>query len=71
MKSCAIPEIGDMLTPVCSMVGTNAVTSASMGIPTIGFGPGEYKLAHMSNEHCNIDQIIDACRFYIRVIHKI
>ena len=50
---------------------TNAVTPVSMGIPTIGFGPGEYKLAHMRNENCEITQIIDACGFYARVIEKI
>jgi putative selenium metabolism hydrolase len=50
---------------------TNAVTPVSMGIPTIGFGPGEYKLAHMCNEHCKVNQIIDACSFYTRIIHKI
>jgi len=50
---------------------TNAVTPVSMGIPTIGFGPGEYKLAHMRNESCDVKQILDACRFYTRVIEKI
>ena len=50
---------------------TNAVTPVSMGIPTIGFGPGEYKLAHMRNENCKIDQIIEACGFYTRLIHNI
>ena len=50
---------------------TNAVTPVSMGIPTIGFGPGEYKLAHMRNESCKINQILDACSFYTRIIHKI
>jgi putative selenium metabolism hydrolase len=50
---------------------TNAVTPVSLGIPTIGFGPGEYKLAHMCNEHCAVDQIIAACSFYTNVIEKI
>jgi putative selenium metabolism hydrolase len=50
---------------------TNAVTPVSMGIPTIGFGPGEYKLAHMRNENCEVSQIIDACQFYTGVINKI
>ena len=50
---------------------TNAVTPVSMGIPTIGFGPGEYKLAHMRNESCDVDQILDACGFYTRVIQEI
>ncbi len=50
---------------------TNAVTPVSMGIPTIGFGPGEYKLAHMRNEHCQVDQIIDACSFYAGIIQHL
>lgn len=50
---------------------TNAVTPVSLGIPTIGFGPGEYKLAHMRNENCNVEQIIEACSFYTRLIEKI
>ncbi len=50
---------------------TNAVTPVSLGIPTIGFGPGEYKLAHMRNESCEIQQILDACGLYTRVIQKL
>ncbi len=50
---------------------TNAVTPVSLGIPTIGFGPGEYKLAHMRNENCKVEQIVEACEFYARLIEKI
>ncbi len=50
---------------------TNAVTTVSMGIPTIGFGPGVYKLAHCRNENCEVDKIVDACSFYTMVIHKL
>lgn len=50
---------------------TNAVTPVSMGIPCIGFGPGEYKLAHMTNERCAVKQIEDACRVYSRLIKEI
>jgi len=50
---------------------TNAVTPVSLGIPTIGFGPGEYKLAHMRNENCEVQQIVDACDFYVRLIGKV
>jgi putative selenium metabolism hydrolase len=50
---------------------TNAVTPVSMGIPTIGFGPGEYKLAHMRNESCSTEQIVQACSFYTQLIANI
>jgi putative selenium metabolism hydrolase len=46
---------------------TNAVTPVGLGIPTIGFGPGEYKLAHMPNEHCSVRQIVNACHFYTQL----
>jgi putative selenium metabolism hydrolase len=50
---------------------TNAVTPVSKGIPTIGFGPGDSKLAHMVNENCRVGQITDACGFYLNVIEEI
>lgn len=50
---------------------TNAVTPVSLGIPTIGFGPGEYKLAHMRDEHCAVSQIVEACGFYTRLVGKV
>lgn len=51
--------------------GTNAITPVSLGVPTIGFGPGEYKLAHMLNEHCSIDQIMKASDIYCQLIKEI
>jgi putative selenium metabolism hydrolase len=50
---------------------TNAVALIKLGIPTIGFGPGESKLAHMLNEKCEVHQIVDACAVYINVINKL
>ena len=47
---------------------TNAVTPVAMGIPTIGFGPGDYKLAHMRNERCKVGEILDASDFYMELI---
>ena len=51
--------------------GTNAVALVSRDIPCIGFGPGDSKLAHMRDEKCPVDQIVDACAFYARVIEQI
>ncbi|OGO40901.1 MAG: hydrolase [Chloroflexi bacterium RBG_16_58_14] len=50
---------------------TNAVATVGLGIPTIGFGPGDNKLAHMRNEKCEVSQIVDACAVYTRVINKL
>ena len=50
---------------------TNAVALIQAGVPTIGFGPGEYKLAHMRNEKCAVDEIVEACVLYTRVISRL
>jgi len=49
---------------------TNAVALVSQRIPCIGFGPGEHKLAHMRDERCTIQQILDACAFYTNLINE-
>ena len=51
--------------------GTNAVTPVSMGIATIGFGPGVYKLAHMRDENCEVEKITDAAKFYAALIGRL
>jgi len=50
---------------------TNAVAVVALGIPTIGFGPGEHKLAHMRDEKCRVDQIVDACVVYASAISRL
>lgn len=51
--------------------GTNAIIPVEMGVPTIGFGPGEYKLAHMTDERCLVSQIEEACEVYCELIRQI
>lgn len=50
---------------------TNAVAVVAQGIPTIGFGPGEHKLAHMRDEKVAVDQITEACAVYAGVIQRL
>lgn len=50
---------------------TNAVAVVRLGIPTIGFGPGEHKQAHMRNERCETRQIIEACSVYASAIGRL
>jgi putative selenium metabolism hydrolase len=50
---------------------TNAVALIRLGIPTIGFGPGKSKLAHMRNEKCAVNQIVEACSFYAHAINHL
>jgi len=50
---------------------TNAVALIRLGIPAIGFGPGEYKLAHMRDEKCAVSEIVDACAVYSRLIARL
>ncbi|MDA8427044.1 MAG: YgeY family selenium metabolism-linked hydrolase [Treponema sp.] len=49
---------------------TNAVATVREGIPTIGFGAGDHKQAHMRDEHCPVDQIVDACGMYVNVMRR-
>lgn len=51
--------------------GTNAVTPVSMGIPTIGFGCGEYKLAHMIDERIEVRKILEAEQVYANLIREL
>jgi putative selenium metabolism hydrolase len=50
---------------------TNAVALIPLGIPTIGFGPGEAKLAHTRDEKCALKQIMESCEFYVAMIGEI
>jgi acetylornithine deacetylase/succinyl-diaminopimelate desuccinylase-like protein len=44
---------------------TNGVASMGlMGVPTIGFGPGEEEVAHSVVERVPISHLVDAAQFY-------
>lgn len=51
--------------------GTNAITPVALGVPVIGFGPGDSKLAHMRDERCSLDQIEEACKVYAALIREL
>ncbi len=47
---------------------TNGVASMGrLGIPTIGFGPGEERFAHVADERIPVDHLVKAAAFYARV----
>jgi putative selenium metabolism hydrolase len=53
------PEIGKW------SLSTNGVATMGMfDIPTFGYGPGEEKMAHTSNESVAIDDVVRAAAFY-------
>jgi len=46
-------------------------TMGTAGVPTVGFGPGEEKLAHVADEHIRIHDVILAARGYARIATEI
>ncbi|MCR5347671.1 MAG: YgeY family selenium metabolism-linked hydrolase [Fretibacterium sp.] len=51
--------------------GTNAITPVALGIPTIGFGCGEYKLAHMRDEKVELRKVEEAAEVYANLIREL
>ncbi|MFQ5914575.1 MAG: YgeY family selenium metabolism-linked hydrolase [Nitrospinota bacterium] len=44
---------------------TNGVSSMGrLGVPTVGFGPGNEVVAHSAREYCEVDQLVSAMAFY-------
>ncbi|NOZ27371.1 MAG: YgeY family selenium metabolism-linked hydrolase [Chloroflexi bacterium] len=46
-------------------------TMGEMGIPTIGFGPGEEHLAHTADERIRLDDVIQAAHVYANMAQEI
>jgi len=42
-------------------------TAGVLGIPTVGLGPGDEKLAHTADEHVRLDDVIQAAHIYARL----
>lgn len=53
------------------VAGSNAVAPVSLGIPSIGFGPGEDFLSHTSDENCIVEEIVFAAQFYAQLIRRL
>ncbi len=44
-----------------------AYTMGEAGIPTVGFGPGEERVAHTADEHVKVADVIKAARTYAQI----
>ena len=53
------PEV--VLWPFCT---NGSFTMGERKIPTIGFGPGEEKYAHVANEQIRFKDVLEAIKFY-------
>ncbi|MBU7031262.1 MAG: YgeY family selenium metabolism-linked hydrolase [Theionarchaea archaeon] len=43
-------------------------TKSRAGIPTVGFGPGDWRLAHQPNEHVAVSELHQATQGYVDII---
>jgi len=65
-KKAFTKQLGEELEIGFWRFSTNGVaTKGLFDIPTIGFGPGEERFAHTSEEHIPIEHLIKATEFYI------
>ena len=46
-------------------------TAGRLGVPTIGFGPGNPEMAHRRDEYCHISDIIEALAFYTALVKNL
>lgn len=48
-----------------------AALMANKDLPFVIFGPGSTKLLHQTNEHCPIDQVVQARKIYTRILKQV
>jgi putative selenium metabolism hydrolase len=51
--------------------GVNATFMNAAGIPSVGVGPGDERLAHTPDERVPVAQVVQACRAYARLIERL
>jgi succinyl-diaminopimelate desuccinylase len=51
--------------------GVNATWMNAAGIPSVGLGPGEERLAHTPDEHVPVADVVQACRAYALLIERL
>jgi succinyl-diaminopimelate desuccinylase len=51
--------------------GVNATYMNAAGIPSVGIGPGDERLAHTPDERVPIEQVLQACRVYALLIERL
>jgi putative selenium metabolism hydrolase len=51
--------------------GVNGTFMCAAGIPTVGLGPGNEIWAHTPHEHVGVDDLLEACRIWCRLIIRV
>lgn len=50
---------------------TDGVYTANKGIPTVGFGPGNWKCAHQPNEAVPLKEVEKAAEGYVKIVERL
>jgi acetylornithine deacetylase len=64
----AIASCGLDGTPTGSEFHTDMSLLTNNGTPTVNIGPGDPSIAHLTNEHITVDQLIDCTKIIARIL---